>query len=82
MLEAPSELLEDRRRKGLDRFDEVWEGVLHMVPPPSRWHQELEGELLVVLGPLARRRGLGCVHDAGLFRSDQDYREPDLMVYR
>jgi len=35
MLEAPEELLAERRRKGHDRFDEVWEGVLHMLPPPS-----------------------------------------------
>jgi hypothetical protein len=29
------ELKERRRVSGLDRFDEVWEGVLHMVPAPS-----------------------------------------------
>jgi hypothetical protein len=32
------ELLERRRRSGLDRLDEVWEGVLHMVPAPSGEH--------------------------------------------
>jgi hypothetical protein len=30
------ELREQRRRSGLDRLDEVWEGVLHMVPAPVK----------------------------------------------
>jgi len=78
----PPELLEERRRRGLDRFDEVWDGVLHLVPPPSLWHQEFVGELRDVLKPLALRAGLRCVHEAGLFRDDRNHRVPDLMVYR
>jgi hypothetical protein len=35
MLDVPGSLLDERRRLGLDVVDEVWEGVLHMVPPPS-----------------------------------------------
>lgn len=35
------ELLEERRRLGHDRWDEVWEGVLHMVPPPHGDHGQL-----------------------------------------
>jgi Uma2 family endonuclease len=31
-------ILEERRKKDLDRWDEVWEGVLHMVPPPAFDH--------------------------------------------
>ncbi|MGI9120683.1 MAG: hypothetical protein ACR2G7_11290 [Acidimicrobiales bacterium] len=38
LLEAPQSLLEERRRLGLDIFDEMWEGVLHMVPPPGGPH--------------------------------------------
>lgn len=34
MLEVPEGLLAERARLGHDRFDEMWEGVLHMVPPP------------------------------------------------
>lgn len=30
-----------RRISGLDRLDEVWEGVLHMVPTPSYGHARL-----------------------------------------
>jgi hypothetical protein len=35
---APAEidaLIERRRRLDLDHYDEVWEGVLHMNPPPE-----------------------------------------------
>jgi len=82
MLEPPPDLLEDRRRKGLDHRDEVWDGVVHMVPPPSLWHQKFEGRLWAVLEPLASLRGLDCVHNAGLYRGDQNYRVPDLIVFR
>jgi Uma2 family endonuclease len=81
MLEPPPDLLEDRRRKGLDHRDEVWDGVVHVVPPPSLRHQEFESGLEEVLRPLARLRGLGCMHNTGLFRGDQNYRVPDLMVF-
>jgi Uma2 family endonuclease len=82
MLEPPPELLEDRRRKGLDRWDEVWDGVIHMVPPPSRWHQRLERALIEVLSPLSSSRGLELLQESGLFSGDQSYRVPDLMVFR
>ncbi len=53
MLDVPESLLDERRRLGLDVFDEVWEGVLHMVPPPSGEHQILESEMIA---HAARRR--------------------------
>ena len=31
-------LMERRRRSGLARLDEVWGGVLHMIPAPSFAH--------------------------------------------
>ena len=43
--EAPSHLLEWRARTGADRWDEMWEGVLHMPPMPNREHQDLEWAL-------------------------------------
>ena len=52
-------LLEQRRRLGLDRWDEMWEGVLHMAPAPANEHQRVVGELLVFLVPLLRRTGRG-----------------------
>jgi Uma2 family endonuclease len=81
MLEAPESLLAERRRTGADRFDEVWEGVLHMVPPPSDWHQVFGTELLVILQPIAKTKGLVASYETGVFRpgtGESDYRQPDL----
>jgi len=83
LLEVPEELLEERRRKGLDGHDEMWDGVLHMVPAASSPHQILAGELMAVLLPLAKRRGLVGMPEAGLYRpgpaGEHDYRVPDLV---
>jgi Uma2 family endonuclease len=79
MVNVPEALLAERRRTGVDRWDEVWEGVLHMVPPPSAAHQRLSAELLAVLVPLAKGRGLVGLVEAGLYRGDEDYRIPDQM---
>ena len=82
MLEVPPHLLEERRRLGVDRWDEVWEGELHMVPPPAERHQSLGSELLIALHPLVRELGLKIAYEIGLFAADDDYRVPDLGVYR
>jgi hypothetical protein len=58
---APPEfeaLLERRRRLGQNRFDEVWDGVLHMIPAPSYEHQRLSQRLAVILDR-GRTRGGG-----------------------
>jgi Uma2 family endonuclease len=81
MIEDPH-LLEERRRMGGDRWDEVWEGVLHMVPAPSERHQRFGTRLSVVFYELAEARGLLIAHDVGFFQAADDYRQPDLAVYR
>jgi Uma2 family endonuclease len=80
MLDVPESLLDERRRLGLDVFDEVWEGVLHMVPPPSGEHQRLELRLGAALLSLAEQRGLVASNETGLFAADDDYRVPDIVV--
>lgn len=83
--EVPATLLEERRNKGWDRFDEVWDGVLHMVPSPSRTHQRLELRLAVALMPIAERRGLEVFVEFGLVdppRGWHDFRQPDLSIVR
>src|SRR5262245_39270106 len=84
MLQVPESLLEERRRIGADGRDEVWEGVLHMVPPASGGHQKLAGEIFVFMAPIARAKGLDAFFETGLFRSGSvlDYRVPDLMFSR
>jgi len=61
MLEVDPSLLEQRRRLGLDRRDEMWEGVLHMVPAPYDEHQRTVEDLLVFLKPLLRERRRGTL---------------------
>lgn len=67
LVEAPEAMLEERRRLGHDVFDEMWEGVLHMVPPAGGPHQRLGSFFLQALGPGVRRSGLvtpsrrGCI---------------------
>lgn len=82
MLDVPPPMLEERRRLGLDVFDEVWEGVLHMVPPPSGNHQFVGTELTLAISAAAKRRGLVLTYETGLFAADDDYRVPDVIVSR
>jgi Uma2 family endonuclease len=81
MIEDPH-LLEERRRMGGDRWDEVWEGELHVVPPPSGRHQWLGSKLIRVLGVAADAKGLEVAHEMGFFRASDDFRLPDLAFYR
>ena len=82
MVNVPDSLLAERRRTGADLFDEMWEGVLHMVPAPSAAHQRLNAKLMMVLGPLAEARGLVPLVEANLHRADEDYRVPDQIYAR
>ena len=81
-LEVPDEVLAERRRIGIDRRDEVWDGVIHMVPLPSGPHMDVSFELAVALRTVAQRRGLKVHHEAGLFDHDTNYRVPDIIVAR
>ena len=76
------EELADRRSKGLDRWDEMWEGVLHMTPAPNVEHQRIVGALIEFLRPLLRNTGRGTlIPGINVFREASaalDYRIPDL----
>lgn len=82
-LDVPQHELDQRHRNGLDMLDEMWEGELHMVPPPSGTHQDIVGELFALIRAECRRRGIGRVrveaglHDAARFHDS--YRTPDLV---
>ncbi|WP_219416231.1 Uma2 family endonuclease [Pseudonocardia nigra] len=82
MLDAPQSMLDERRRLGQDVRDEMWDGVLHMVPPPSDAHQEFAIRFLFVIVPIAEGRGLLARYETGLFRADKDYRVPDQLYCR
>src|SRR3954471_17758754 len=75
-----SDLAARRAAAGLDRRDEMWEGVLHMVPAASGRHQRIEADLLHFLWPYADAARLVITTDTGLYLADNDWRVPDLVV--
>jgi hypothetical protein len=85
VLDPPSagldELLERRRRSGLDRCDEIWEGVLHMVPAPSHAHAATEAQLMR-LGPCADAAGLQITGQCNIGTDEHDFRVPDGALHR
>jgi len=74
-------MLAERQRLGLDRFDEMWEGVLHMVPPPKGRHQLLEGQLVHHLTRPAALVGCRVAPEIGVFAAENDYRVTDVAVF-
>lgn len=86
MAVAIPELLRFRERTGADRFDEMWEGVLHMTPSPSFQHQLHASRILNFFVEVwCPRTGGGAVMQINVStpeRWDQDYRIPDVAVMR
>lgn len=76
------ELLERRRRSGLDRLDEIWEGVYHMVPAPSFEHAHITQQLAELLASPARAAGLIPAMGEFNLGSEQDFRVPDGGLHR
>ncbi|MGA2257225.1 MAG: hypothetical protein ABSG53_21430 [Thermoguttaceae bacterium] len=62
MLDIEPGILDWRRRTDADRWDEMWDGVLHMPPMPNRSHQELELDLgaLIPIAILGSPKSFGC----------------------
>jgi Uma2 family endonuclease len=83
---APAEfeaLLERRKRLGQDRKDEVWEGVLHLVPAAAHRHGNLAQQFAELLGPTARAAGLEpMIAEFNLGDSKDDFRVPDGGLHR
>lgn len=81
---AIPELLRFRERTGADRFDEMWQGVLHMTPSPSFQHQLQASRILNFLVEVwCPRTGGSAVMQVNVStpeRWDQDYRIPDVSV--
>lgn len=82
--EPTAEEIAHRRITGAHVFDEMWDGVVHVVPPPSGHHQLLGSELHLALAPVAKAIGLDVLYETGLFdpiQQDENYRVPDLSVF-
>lgn len=52
---AVEELIAERRRIGIDTYDEVWDGELHLAQGPSFEHGRVEDELAAALRRPATR---------------------------
>jgi Uma2 family endonuclease len=79
------QLLHRRTALGLDHRDEMWEGVLHMVPPAGGPHQIVAGRLYAALLDRAEEVGLIIAPESGLFDPalpDERWRVPDLLAAR
>jgi Uma2 family endonuclease len=77
------EWLAERSRLGIDRRDEVWDGVLHVPPSPTTAHQELAFELHTVLRPIAKSFGLRIIQELTVFdptKGERNYRTADLVI--
>jgi Uma2 family endonuclease len=76
------ELLDERRRMGADRHDEVWEGVYHMVPGPDAPHSFIAHQVSVLLDAPARAAGFRVGLEFNLGEGKDNFRVPDLGVHR
>jgi len=84
-IDVPEEFLAERHRLGHDKRDELWEGVLHMVPPGSFAHGSVSLDLAIALVTIAKRRGLLVrTSEIGVFnpKVDKSYRIPDVCIGR
>ncbi len=85
-VETPAGIIEERRRRGLDRRDEVWEGVYHMVPPSPGEHEDIIGELFALFKAYVERHGLGRIRlNAGVREvgmGERNYRIPEWVFVR
>jgi hypothetical protein len=79
------QLIRERRKRGIDRYDEVWDGVYVMPSLPSLPHQELVHGREVVLHEVVVKPGLGKVYPGANVSDRQDdwkynFRVPDVVV--
>lgn len=74
---ALDDWLERRRALGLDKRDEVWDGIYHVTPHAHASHGRLAARLIVALHELASAAGLEASTEFNLGVED-DFRVPDL----
>lgn len=73
-----------RKQTGADRWDEMWEGVLHMPPMPNRDHQDLEfcleSYLRFYWAPTCQGKVYHQINLAAIGGWPNSYRIPDLLL--
>jgi Uma2 family endonuclease len=84
MANVPEHILEWRRRTGAEQWDEMWEGVLHIAPSPTRDQQDFEGALEFWLRlHWAKPNGCRVYHQINIAEPGtwpNNYRIPDLVL--
>ncbi len=87
ILDMPAHWLAERKRSGAERFDEMWEGVLHMSPSPNPRHQKLNLKLAFYLEThWATPCGGEVIHEINVVHPDDEhdwihnYRIPDIVL--
>ncbi len=84
MFSVPPEIVALRKRTGADRWDEMWEGILHMGPAPNLEHQGFRAALGDYLRHRWARPMRGTVYEevnvATVGGWPDDYRIPDLAL--
>ena len=78
---ALADVIEQRRAQGLDRCDEMWDGVYRIVPNPAPRHQKLQSLLTHRWYERAAERGLDLA-SVNIGIDQHDFRVPDLAAYR
>jgi Uma2 family endonuclease len=78
-------LIQERKRKGIDLYDEVWEGMYVMPSMPTNAHQLLVGDLDDVFREVVKKARLGQSYPGANVSHrrkgwDHNYRVPDLLV--
>jgi Uma2 family endonuclease len=82
---AQDQIIRERRERGLDRWDEVWDGEYLVMPDPNLEHQQIATRLSAILVIVIDWPRLGMVYQ-GMNVSDraddweQNYRCPDVGV--
>jgi Uma2 family endonuclease len=79
-------LIRERRKNGLDRYDEVWDGVYVMAPIANNEHQSLATQIVIAIGNGIRipEDGLvfaGCNVSNREDKWEKNYRVPDVAVF-
>ena len=80
------QLIEDRKVRGIDHHDEIWEGMNVMTPAPNNEHQELVFEIGFILREVVKMAQLGKVLPGTNITDQRDdwtknYRCPDVVVF-
>lgn len=84
--QASAEIIEDRRARGIDHHDEVWEGLYVMSPAANNEHQQLVLRLALALVEAVDRANLGRSYP-GVNVTDRaddwtkNYRCPDVVTF-